>query len=70
MGMGRQRHVPAALPGGNRHVRVVPNYAYVRPNFLFWKELNRFRFNIAFTLHGVLPISFCSVLARYNVCLK
>jgi len=71
MGVGGHRHVPAALPGGNRRVHgVVPNYAYVRPNFLYPKGLNRFRLNLAYTLHGVLPISFYSVLARWNVFLK
>jgi hypothetical protein len=71
MGVGDQRHVPAVLPGGNRRVHgVVAYYAYVRPNFLYPKGLNRFRLNLAFTLHGVLPISIYSVLARCDIFLQ
>ena len=71
MGVGGQHHVSAALPSRNRRVHgVVPNYAYVLRNFLYPKELNWVRLNLAFSLHGVLPISFCSLLARYNVFLK
>jgi len=43
---------------------------YLRPNFLYPQELDRFRLNLAFTLHGFLPILFRSVMARYNVFLK